>query len=156
MKIKSPCIKICELNPKTKQCTGCFRTISEISNWNSFKEKEQKQILKQIKLRKLAVLIFLLFFIIFNDTKASEIWVGEWIAQDQWQSEFLIEVKKDGSAFTNYGAGDTGKWSIVDGNLEIQWKSGNKDYMFNGVMGYQRLSKNQNASYTSGLKKSLD
>ena len=31
-----------------------------------------------------------------------------------------------------------------------------KDYIFSGVMGYQRLSKSRNDSYTSGMKKLFD
>ena len=45
---------------------------------------------------------------------------------------------------------------LTDGNLQIIWESGTKDYIFNGVMGYQRLSKSRNDSYTSGMKKLFD
>ena len=33
------------------------------------------------------------------------------------------------------------------------WDSGKSDYFFQGVMGYQRIRKNKNNSYTSGLKR---
>ena len=41
-------------------------------------------------------------------------------------------------------------------NIEIVWESGKKDYLFQGVMGFQRISKDKDQSYTSGLRKSLD
>ena len=47
-----------------------------------------------------------------------------------------------------------GEWKIVDGNLKIIWDSGKSDYFFHGVMGYQRIRKKKNNSYTSGLKRS--
>ena len=102
------------------------------------------------------ILCFIFLLLITYTSLANEIWTGKWLALDQWQSEFLIEIKKDGTALSEYGAGDKGEWSIVDGNLEINWNSGKKDYLFSGVMGYQRLSKDKNNSYTSGLKKLFD
>ena len=86
----------------------------------------------------------------------NELWIGKWKALDKWQSEFQIEINDDGSAITNYGNGEKGNWTIVDGNLQIIWESGTKDYIFSGVMGYQRLSKIRGDSYTSGMKKLLD
>ena len=69
---------------------------------------------------------------------------------------FDIEINADGTAITDYGNGEKGNWTIVDGNLQIIWESGTKDYIFSGVMGYQRLSKSRNESYTSGMKKLFD
>ena len=94
--------------------------------------------------------------LINSNVFTNEIWLGKWKALDQWQSEFIIEIKKDGLATTDYGNGENGSWTIVDGNLEIIWKSGKIDFLFRGVMGYQRLSKNKGSSYTSGLSRSLD
>ena len=93
----------------------------------------------------------LLFF--HTLASAQNNWLGEWIALDQWQSEFSIRISKDGSATSNYGNGESGSWKIIDGNLEITWNSGKSDYFFQGVMGYQRIRKNKNNSYTSGLKR---
>ena len=98
-------------------------------------------------------IIFLLFFLFFKTvTFAQNNWLGEWIALDEWQSEFSIKINKDGSASSNYGNGEKGSWKIVDGNLEIIWNSGKSDYFFQGVMGFQKIRKNKNNSYTSGLK----
>ena len=104
-------------------------------------------------MKNLAVLLalFLSSFAI-----AKNKWIGHWIAYDQWQSEFSIFISENGMAISNYGNGEKGSWKIVDGNLEIIWSSGQKDYIFSGVMGFQRIRKDKNGSYTSGLKKSLD
>ncbi len=155
MNVKSPCIDKCKLNPKNNLCDGCFRTVEEISNWKKYSKKQKQNIFKILKLRKLKYLC-LLFFFIFTDSFANNIWIGKWVALDKWQSEFSIEIIKDGTASTNYGNGDTGQWTITDGNLEIKWKSGQIDYLFRGVMGFQRISKKRGESYTSGLRKSLD
>lgn len=156
MNVKSPCIDKCKLNLKTDLCEGCYRSAEEISNWKVFTNEQKKNVLKLLKKRKLKFLFFFLMLLINSNVFTNEIWLGKWKALDQWQSEFIIEIKKDGLATTDYGNGENGSWSIVDGNLEIIWKSGKIDFLFRGVMGYQRLSKNKGGSYTSGLSRSLD
>ncbi len=104
----------------------------------------------------LKTLIFFILILFYDESFSNSTWTGKWMALDKWQSEFIIIIGKDGDAKTDYGSGDTGIWKIVDGNLEISWKSGKKDYFFNGVMGHQRISRNRNESYTSGLKKLSD
>lgn len=37
----SPCIGICKMNPITKLCEGCQRTIEEIAAWSSLSEQEK-------------------------------------------------------------------------------------------------------------------
>ena len=101
-------------------------------------------------------IIFFWLLFSYTLTFAKNNWLGEWIALDQWQSEFSIKISKDGTATSNYGNGESGSWKIIDGNLKIIWNSGKSDYFFQGVMGYQRIRKNKNNSYTSGLKRSPD
>jgi uncharacterized protein len=31
--IQSPCVKICVLDPVSRMCTGCGRTLDETGNW---------------------------------------------------------------------------------------------------------------------------
>ena len=155
MIVKSPCINVCKLDPKNKLCEGCLRTSDEISNWSKYTENKKRNIISILKNRKLTTLI-VLFLIFFNECFSNELWVGKWKALDKWQSEFLIQINDDGTATTNYGNGEKGNWTIVDGNLQIIWESGTKDYIFSGVMGYQRLSKSRSDSYTSGMKKLFD
>ena len=77
------------------------------------------------------IFLSILFFysLIFGQNN----WLGEWIALDQWQSEFSIKINKDGSANSNYGDGESGSWKIIDGNLKIIWNSGKSDYFFQGA-----------------------
>ena len=156
MNVKSPCIDHCKLNEKKNQCVGCHRTVEEITEWNSYSNDKKIKILKLLKLRKSGIVCFLFMIFFYNTVLSFDNWIGNWIALDQWQSEFEIVIKKDGTATTDYGSGDQGNWTIVDGNLLIKWSSGKEDYLFSGVMGYQRLSKDKNGSYTSGLSKSLN
>ena len=100
---------------------------------------------------------FLLFLTLFSTNILSkEFWEGTWVATDEWQSEYNVTIKKDGIAISEYGNGQEGTWKIKDGNLEIKWESGSIDYWFNGVMGFQRLYKDKNKSYTSGIRKLLN
>lgn len=32
--IDSPCVKVCVIEPKSRLCTGCLRTIDEIGAWS--------------------------------------------------------------------------------------------------------------------------
>ncbi len=105
-------------------------------------------------LRNLILLICCLLF--KPEAYANNNWYGKWIATDEWQSEFNVTIRKDGVAISEYGSGEEGTWKIKDGNLEILWESGSTDYWFNGVMGFQRLFKDRNKSYTSGIRKLLD
>ncbi len=98
------------------------------------------------------ILIFV-FFINF-EVLANEVkWIGDWVTSDKWQSEFIIKIKKNGEAFSFYGDGITGNWEIVDGNILVKWDNGKTDFIFSGVMGFQRLNKSSQDSYTSGIRK---
>ena len=105
------------------------------------------------------ILIILFFLLDFShvSTKINiSKWVGEWVALDEWKSEFIISLKEDGEAISNYADGDKGIWLIVDNNVEIKWNSGKSDFIFRGVMGLQRLHKSPQRNYTSGIKKSIN
>jgi uncharacterized protein len=41
----SPCISICQMNPKTGLCIGCHRTIDEIANWSALSDVEKRGVL---------------------------------------------------------------------------------------------------------------
>ena len=38
---------------------------------------------------------FFIFLFLFSFVEAKNIWLGEWVAQDKWQSEFSILINKD-------------------------------------------------------------
>ena len=108
------------------------------------------------KEKMLRSLLFLISLVLLSQkTFSNDTWQGMWIATDEWQSEYNVIIKKDGVAISEYGNGEEGIWKIKDGNLEITWESGSTDYWFNGVMGFQRLFKAKNKSYTSGIRRKL-
>lgn len=45
----SPCIGVCTLDPATRICVGCGRSITEIAAWPSLSEAERKAILARLK-----------------------------------------------------------------------------------------------------------
>ena len=49
--IKSPCINICKMNPQTKLCEGCKRTIEEIASWSMLTDEEKAIIIQELRLR---------------------------------------------------------------------------------------------------------
>jgi len=48
----SPCISICNMNPRTGLCEGCFRTIDEITQWSAASEEMKRAIWIEIKRRQ--------------------------------------------------------------------------------------------------------
>src|ERR1035437_31289 len=49
----SPCNSVCEMNPETGLCKGCFRTIDEIIQWSIATESEKRAIWREINRRKI-------------------------------------------------------------------------------------------------------
>ena len=46
--VDSPCVNICIIHPKANICTGCFRTIDEISRWSNLSDAERKGIINEL------------------------------------------------------------------------------------------------------------
>jgi len=46
--VASPCIGVCKLDPVTKLCLGCHRTVDEISSWLDLDEGERKAIIARL------------------------------------------------------------------------------------------------------------
>jgi len=49
--IQSPCIKICVIHPSERLCTGCHRTIEEISSWSRLPSDQRNQIINELPKR---------------------------------------------------------------------------------------------------------
>jgi predicted Fe-S protein YdhL (DUF1289 family) len=47
----SPCIKICVIDPRTRLCEGCARSIDEIAAWSSFSDDQRRRIMAELPLR---------------------------------------------------------------------------------------------------------
>ncbi|HWV42266.1 DUF1289 domain-containing protein [Pseudorhodoplanes sp.] len=43
--IETPCLKICVLEPGSKLCRGCGRTIDEIAGWGTMPGHERRRIM---------------------------------------------------------------------------------------------------------------
>jgi len=49
--IDSPCINVCVVHPSERICTGCLRTIDEISRWSAMSADERVEITKSLSSR---------------------------------------------------------------------------------------------------------
>ena len=43
--IETPCVKICVLDPQSRLCRGCGRTIDEIGGWSRLTSAEREKIM---------------------------------------------------------------------------------------------------------------
>jgi predicted Fe-S protein YdhL (DUF1289 family) len=46
--IRSPCIRLCTLDPETRTCLGCGRTLDEIAHWTGYTEAEREAIMARL------------------------------------------------------------------------------------------------------------
>ncbi len=46
--IDSPCNRICVIHPAEKICTGCFRTIEEITVWSRLSAEDRKRLMAEL------------------------------------------------------------------------------------------------------------
>jgi len=49
--IQTPCINICKIDPATRLCTGCGRTLDEIARWGSMSDTERAAIMHELPSR---------------------------------------------------------------------------------------------------------
>jgi uncharacterized protein len=48
----SPCVGICLVDPATRQCRGCLRTIDEIAGWYEASAAEKRALLAVLETRR--------------------------------------------------------------------------------------------------------
>jgi len=48
--ISSPCIGVCEIDPKLQRCKGCWRTTEHIEKWSIYSELERIQIMEELEI----------------------------------------------------------------------------------------------------------
>ena len=46
--ISSPCVKLCQLDPVTRLCQGCGRSLDEIGRWSRLSEDERRAIMARL------------------------------------------------------------------------------------------------------------
>jgi hypothetical protein len=49
--VDTPCVQVCIINPETKLCEGCGRTIDEIARWASMTDEERRRIMALLRRR---------------------------------------------------------------------------------------------------------
>ena len=50
--LPSPCISVCQLDPVSGQCLGCYRTSAEIATWRSMSAAAQGELLEVLRQRR--------------------------------------------------------------------------------------------------------
>ena len=48
--VKSPCISVCALD-EDDVCTGCFRTLREISDWSAYSNAKKREVVSEARQR---------------------------------------------------------------------------------------------------------
>ncbi|MDJ0822206.1 MAG: DUF1289 domain-containing protein [Paracoccaceae bacterium] len=50
--IESPCVKICVVHPAARLCTGCLRSIDEITRWSKMSPEDRREVMADLPNRK--------------------------------------------------------------------------------------------------------
>jgi predicted Fe-S protein YdhL (DUF1289 family) len=50
--VDSPCIKICVIHPAARLCTGCLRSIDEITAWSKMSQDTRRAIMAELPERR--------------------------------------------------------------------------------------------------------
>ena len=43
--VESPCVRLCVVHPQARICTGCLRSIDEISRWSKMSVEERRAVM---------------------------------------------------------------------------------------------------------------
>ena len=46
--VESPCVKICVVHPQARICTGCLRSIDEITRWTKMAPEKRRAIMEAL------------------------------------------------------------------------------------------------------------
>lgn len=49
--IQSPCVKICVIHPEARLCTGCLRSIDEITHWSRLTHEARAEVMAELPSR---------------------------------------------------------------------------------------------------------
>jgi predicted Fe-S protein YdhL (DUF1289 family) len=52
--VPSPCISVCQMDPQTGFCRGCWRSIDEIADWSRMDEAQRLAAWERIEARQIA------------------------------------------------------------------------------------------------------
>ncbi len=48
----TPCVAVCQIDPKSGFCLGCYRTLKEIAQWGKFSEEKRQALLPELDQRR--------------------------------------------------------------------------------------------------------
>jgi len=51
--VKTPCVKVCQMDPQRGICLGCKRTLDEIARWGMMSNQERERVLAELPKREL-------------------------------------------------------------------------------------------------------
>ena len=51
--MKTPCVKVCQMDPGRGLCLGCKRTLDEIARWGMMSNQERERVLAELPKREL-------------------------------------------------------------------------------------------------------
>ena len=54
MSLRSPCVKVCAMDPVRGLCIGCWRTLDEIARWGAMSETEREAVMAALPAREAA------------------------------------------------------------------------------------------------------
>jgi predicted Fe-S protein YdhL (DUF1289 family) len=46
--METPCVNVCVIEPKSRLCTGCGRSLDEISRWATMTDGERRRIMLEL------------------------------------------------------------------------------------------------------------
>ena len=49
--VESPCVKICVVHPEARLCTGCLRSIDEITQWSRMSPEARRAVMDELPAR---------------------------------------------------------------------------------------------------------
>jgi predicted Fe-S protein YdhL (DUF1289 family) len=52
--VASPCVNVCQVDPRSGLCLGCLRTIDEIAGWLDYSDAEKQRVLERLEERRRA------------------------------------------------------------------------------------------------------
>jgi predicted Fe-S protein YdhL (DUF1289 family) len=50
--VPSPCISVCQMDPATQLCSGCYRTLEEIAAWSTLDDPQRLVVWERIEARQ--------------------------------------------------------------------------------------------------------
>ena len=50
--VESPCIKVCVIHPESRLCTGCLRSIDEITIWSKLSPEARRAVMAELPARQ--------------------------------------------------------------------------------------------------------